>query len=57
MQFIAVDADISQISQEFLNLLRVEYKLIKNTFQNFKNQKNRQFPIKVNGESVNTDIL
>ena len=44
-QFIAVDADISEISQEFLNLLRVEYKLVKNIYQNFKNKKCKFFNV------------
>ena len=37
-QFIAVDADISELSQSYLNHLGVEYKLVKNIFQNFKHK-------------------
>ena len=37
-QFIAVDADISQLSQSYLNYLGIEYKLVKNIYQNFKNK-------------------
>jgi len=37
-QFIAVDADISPISQAFVDRLKVEYKLVNNKFNNFKNK-------------------
>ena len=35
-QFIAVDADISPISQEFIDKLQVKYKLVNNIYNNFK---------------------
>jgi len=37
-QFIAVDADISRLSQSYVNYLGTEYKLVKNIYQNFKNK-------------------
>ena len=37
-QFIAVDADISRLSQSLLNYLHLKYKLYNNTFKTFKNK-------------------
>ena len=37
-QFIAVDADISPVSQEFVDKLQVKYRLVNNIFNNFKDK-------------------